>query len=239
MRTEKRQKNAFTLVELLVVVAIISVLAGLLLPALRSAQAAANTIRCQSNFRNIGMMVTQYGDDYNGLIPGSRDTTFGFYSYWQFLAEYDINAGKLTTKYNSGCLLHCPNTFDTPGRTVAWAQDYRLSYAPNIYAFYYASLGAPFGTQKSFAALHQPSRLIFFAEVARNTRVIGRDDGTTNIDSPYCYARTRHRGGSAYLFGDGHVTFHRPPFSPFATDSEYIWVDTNFSGEARFSPISK
>lgn len=62
-------KNAFTLVELLVVVAILSVLAALLMPALVQAQRAARQIACASQQKQINYGFVMYQNDFNGRFP--------------------------------------------------------------------------------------------------------------------------------------------------------------------------
>jgi prepilin-type N-terminal cleavage/methylation domain-containing protein len=59
----------FTLIELMVVVAIIAVLAALLLPALASANGAGKRAACVSNLRQIGIGVQAYANDSDGRIP--------------------------------------------------------------------------------------------------------------------------------------------------------------------------
>lgn len=61
--------SAFTLVELLVVVAIISLLAALLLPTLQGALRQANITSCASNYRQIWMGATIYSNDFDSILP--------------------------------------------------------------------------------------------------------------------------------------------------------------------------
>jgi prepilin-type N-terminal cleavage/methylation domain-containing protein len=64
-----RKRNAFTLVELLVVIGIIAVLIGILLPVLGRAQAQARTTACMSNLRQIGVALRAYANDNRDHYP--------------------------------------------------------------------------------------------------------------------------------------------------------------------------
>src|SRR5688572_5612008 len=66
--------TAFTLIELLVVLGIIAMLLGLLMPALNRARAQANSVKCQSNLRQVGVNLMLYLNMSRGwLYPVGPD----------------------------------------------------------------------------------------------------------------------------------------------------------------------
>lgn len=67
--------RAFTLVELLTVIAIISVLAALLFPVFATARGKAREIACISNERQIGQAIKMYTQDYDEYYPWAVDPT--------------------------------------------------------------------------------------------------------------------------------------------------------------------
>ncbi len=229
--TRPRAQAGFTLVELLVVVAIISVLAGMLLPALEKALSHARAIACVNNQKQIYLAQTLYADSYTWFTPAYFTFTEPFArDWWAFkIRPFLGNDARLPSswdeahKFRQEGVLWCPATEKVgTGRAT-------YSYAEN--AFYYAVASAKFspnrlvfgdGTSESSLCLLQPesqsatigaSRLLFIGELgAIMDSPIGESlasirnahylEGTNGSNLLPAF---RHNGAKNTLFLDGHV----------------------------------
>jgi prepilin-type N-terminal cleavage/methylation domain-containing protein len=115
--------HGFTLVEILVVIAIVGTLIGLLLPAVQQARQAAARSQCQSNLRQIGIAMLSYADARRGLpfasgrprpgtvahLEGAVETGIDYIrpQSWAIAILPYIEEGALASMYNAYCLA-CP-----------------------------------------------------------------------------------------------------------------------------------
>jgi prepilin-type N-terminal cleavage/methylation domain-containing protein len=128
------KESAFTLVELLVSIAVIAVLASLLLPSLARSKSKAKRSQCQSNLGQIGLASMMYSDDFNDfLVPAVISNYFATVNWlgngatpgWDPALLYGIHIGpenKFLNAYLANPLTHdsvitiagCPEDKDGP-----------------------------------------------------------------------------------------------------------------------------
>ena len=88
-------RRAFTLTEILVVLTIIGILAALLFPAFNAVRRRSYQTTCASNLKQLGLAVSLYQQDYDGLFPRGGDPTDLQTDAWQDAAngvyQWEIN----------------------------------------------------------------------------------------------------------------------------------------------------
>jgi prepilin-type N-terminal cleavage/methylation domain-containing protein/prepilin-type processing-associated H-X9-DG protein len=182
----RAKEIAFTLVELLVVVAIIAILAALFMPALAKAKERARVIQCNNSLQQIGLAFEMYAGDHNGRIMqryygiNSQGIEVG---YDEMLIPYTLRAGTFT---NSAKLFTCPKQKETdyphqPGYGMNW-------YYDNVV----------------LTAVPSSSGTILATETAGSNDT-GSHRADRNSESPGELDDQRHTQRANYLFFDEHV----------------------------------
>jgi prepilin-type N-terminal cleavage/methylation domain-containing protein/prepilin-type processing-associated H-X9-DG protein len=117
---QRKHRVAFSLVELLVTIAIIAVLASLLLPALNRAKESGRTSFCQGNLHQIGLALQIYVGENRNRMPTMYDQGAGT----NFLTNTTSINLVLGSQLGSGKVLRCPSDnaqiFETTGSSYSW-----------------------------------------------------------------------------------------------------------------------
>jgi prepilin-type processing-associated H-X9-DG protein/prepilin-type N-terminal cleavage/methylation domain-containing protein len=103
-RTSRRRPLAFTLIEMLVVIAIIAVLAATAFPGYQSMMGNSRAAQCTSNLREIFNGIQGYVQDNNGIYPPSTTGNNGVNGYWFAAIGPYLGEGRRfdQSKVNSG-----------------------------------------------------------------------------------------------------------------------------------------
>jgi prepilin-type N-terminal cleavage/methylation domain-containing protein/prepilin-type processing-associated H-X9-DG protein len=121
-----KPRFGFTLIEVLVVIAIIGVIAAILFPVIASARESAKGTTCLSNLKQLAVGLNLYAQDYNDNHPEIRPTAFGervsFPMGW---------AGKLYPFIKSTDVFHCPDDSTPIDASAPSAIRYPVSYGMN------------------------------------------------------------------------------------------------------------
>lgn len=125
MRTKQvsTRKTEFTLIELLIVIAIIAILAGMLLPALSRARDTAKSISCVNNIKQLGISMNSYVNDNDSYLPPSIITYSGSNWIWgKVLAETGYVNQKSVIYNPTEKSLLCPASNVTTNNRVVYEQ---------------------------------------------------------------------------------------------------------------------
>ena len=185
-----RAINPFTLIELLIVIAIIAILAAMLLPALNHAREAARGIECTGRIRQLGLGgYLMYANDYNQQIPHMRNQNWSRQGreYWyQFFDSY------FTASFRDNKVFRCPKRrYSLAGNGNSAQMVGYIRNCPNN-----GSTAAIY----RFSAVKKPSMPGLHVETADNSNDYYTDYTTTDRRVGF-----RHNLKTSVLYYDLHV----------------------------------
>lgn len=200
-------RNAFTMIELLVVVAIIAVLAAMLLPALKRAKDQAQSTACLNNLRQFGVACLLYRDDYRDWLPpisngtgNIKDSEFPY----RLRPYMGISIQKMELHSNDNPWVCPAETLRTDdgrwpvhpeGYWVGWGWGVRSRYNMNTL------LGhdpGQTGIFKMRQQVKQPAVTVLYLDGKWSARA----------DYSFPFWKARHAGRVNMVFVDGHTESH-------------------------------
>jgi prepilin-type N-terminal cleavage/methylation domain-containing protein/prepilin-type processing-associated H-X9-DG protein len=207
-----KKNEGFTLIEVLIVIAIISILAAILFPVFARARENARRASCQSNLKQIALGVIQYTQDYDERLPSiemGAGTNGGTTSDWILWSD------AISPYLKSAQIFHCPSATNanTPGGTLPSVVQGRLAYG----AASGLSLDSNVGCLCAFTQYVSCASTLASFTNSSETILLGDRSDTTGTYASYLdpgrpdnFPGTQHFGGGNIAFADGHVKWMRP-----------------------------
>lgn len=221
-----RSQKGFALLELLVVIGVVALLAGLLLSVTSSVRQAAASAACLSNLRQMAAAASDYAVRNNGSYPPAQWTDPADPSVlrgWDVTKRgaQVIGPGFLWAPQPVSAIQQCPG-FDGKAQSagdVFTGYNYNTSYIGR-------GAGERVPSPARMAQVRTPSRTLLFGDgqwrlgankYMRSPRPAGSEDGAAYADGSAARAAGtqgfRHRGATNAAFCDGHAESLRARFT--------------------------
>ena len=212
-------RKYFTLIELLIVIAIIAILASMLLPALQKVQDITKSIVCVNNLKQLNIVSVHYADTYNGFYAITNVYNDSKYPngkwYYSFFFEAGLTRSKTRDSY-SDKFFSCPvDKYGTPGNRYWGVGCYGMSLHI-MYDYVTQGLSSSYSPAK-ITTFKKPARSIIFADSMSSIKSDGFCGSNYMYGNPassyVAFAPHEKRKKGNVVWQDGHVTGQISPSS--------------------------
>lgn len=243
--TPRIKARAFTLVELLTVIAIIGILAAILIPTIGKLRATARNTQCVSNLRQWGAAVRLLSNDRKGLVAlynnlGAASATSDPKIYSPYFSQQNMidpsGASRPSQEVMSRCPTAVSDTADSAFRKRCYAFGRPAGYQrldSSVFGLDPGSLISCYNV----ANAANPARLVLMIETQSPTESLitvdnGNSSFTDNVrpmQTNTNYGLVRHGGSVNVLFLDGHVATYSFSQTDYSDAQNKVVMDQWFT----------
>jgi prepilin-type N-terminal cleavage/methylation domain-containing protein len=215
-----RKRTGFTLIELLVVIAIIAILAAILFPVFAQAREQARQSTCLSNFKQIGLGVMMYVQDWDECYPNNRLA--------QLSGGGECNQKMITWKtatvpyVKNIAVYKCPsNPKNNLGDETRNAESLGFPTFPISYAYNGSALWSAAATKEvnTLASVPEPARYLMLIE----SNAACADQGIWGFPTEFFLHSTK-RMQAIYFDGHAKSTKFSQTIGTNKDDQQWAWI---------------
>ncbi|MEX1119071.1 MAG: prepilin-type N-terminal cleavage/methylation domain-containing protein [Terrimicrobiaceae bacterium] len=222
MRRVPTRQGGFTLVEILVVVAVTGILVAIALPSIQGAITRAHSTECASNLRAIGLGINFYSLEHHGEFPRSFHSggTHGQPGWTASIYPYLSGGDEELDVAGFERYFRCPDHRETNPYVFSYGLNVHFELDPNGDDY----TGSP-ATWRKASQVPKPSKTILVGEtrpVLFGDHLMCHQWSSTET-AKNALAKDRHRGKPSFLFVDGHVENLKPEQTLNPSKSLNLW----------------